>query len=230
MSFIESMQTLNRDLQRTCPNFFFAAPRIWEMLQQSVFEDFGGREAYYKALNCDRESTIDKARAVLGLTELDVALSGAAPLSSSLLNFYADLQIPLLEGLGQTEAMSLLGNQPGDCRLGSVGKPIGEVEARISDDGELLVRGQDFSIGYYKQPDKTAETFVDGWLHTGDRARVDEDGFYFITGRVKDYFKTIQGKYVSPVPIEDKFRQSPYVESLCLIGRGMFHDLNGLRS
>ena len=220
IAFIESLPTLVRDLQRTKPAFFFGAPRIWELLQQSVYEYFGGRAAYERNLREDKQATAAKARALLGFQEMDAALSGAAPLSTSLLQFYDDLEITILEAFGQTEAMSVIGNRVGDRRVGSIGKPLGEVEARISDDGELLIRGQGFATGYYKQPEKTVETFVDGWLHTGDRARIDEDGFYFLTGRVKDYFKTIQGKYVAPVPIEDKFSHSPHLEQLCLIGRG----------
>lgn len=220
ISFIESLPTLVRDLQRTRPTFFFGAPRVWESLQQGVYESFGGRVAYEDALADNKQAVGDKARAFLGFQEIDAALSGAAPLSTSILRFYDDLEIPILEAFGQTEAMSVIGNRKDERRLGSIGKPIGEVEARISDDGELLIRGSGFATGYYKQPEKTAETFVDGWLHTGDRARVDEDGFYFLTGRVKDYFKTIHGKFVAPVPIEDTFNRSPYIEQLCLMGRG----------
>ena len=94
------------------------------------------------------------------------------------------------------------------------------VEAKIAESGELLCKADGLSPGYYKMPEKTAETFVDGWVHTGDKARIDEDGFYYITGRVKDYFKTIQGKFVAPSTIEGEFAKSQWVEQQCLLGRG----------
>ena len=84
----------------------------------------------------------------------------------------------------------------------------------------LAVRAEGCTPGYYHQPDKTAELIRDGWIHTGDKARVDEDGFIYITGRVKDYFKTIQGKFVAPPPIEGQFADNPHVEQQCLMGRG----------
>lgn len=220
IAFIESMATLVRDLQRTSPTFFFGAPRVWESLQQGIYQFFGGREAFETAMETDKENVAIKARAFLGLEKIDKMLSGAAPLSTSLLSFYDDLGITVLEAFGQTEAMSVIGNRIDDRKIGSIGKPIGDVEARISDEGELLIRGSGIAAGYYKQPDKTAETFVHGWVRTGDRARVDDDGFYFLTGRMKDYFKTVHGKYVAPVQIEDSFAQSPFVDQLCLVGRG----------
>ena len=105
-------------------------------------------------------------------------------------------------------------------RIGSIGKPMPGVEVRLSAENELQVKAAGSSPGYYNMPDKTAETFVDGWVFTGDKARVDEDGFYYITGRVKDYFKTIQGKFVAPTPIENIFAENDYTEQICLLGRG----------
>lgn len=220
ISFIESPATLVRDLQRIQPTFFFAAPRILELLQQAVFQSFGGREAFNEAFESNKKDAVERVRAFLGFQNLTVAMSGSAPLSTSLLSFYRSFGLPILEGFGQTEAMSVILNRADAWKLGSIGKPIGDVEAKITEDGELLVRGPGFATGYYKQPKETAETFVDGWVHTGDRARIDEDGFIFLTGRIKDYFKTIQGKYVAPGPIEDELGKSPYLEQLCLIGRG----------
>ncbi|MDG2273078.1 MAG: AMP-binding protein, partial [Halioglobus sp.] len=89
-----------------------------------------------------------------------------------------------------------------------------------SDEGELLARADGLAAGYYKDPEKTAETFRDGWIYTGDKARIDDEGFIFLTGRVKDYFKTIQGKFVAPTPIENEFAKHPHTEQLCLLGRG----------
>jgi long-chain acyl-CoA synthetase len=107
-----------------------------------------------------------------------------------------------------------------DRRIGSIGKPISGVEVKISDIGELLIRAEGCTPGYYQQPEKTAELWQNGWLHTGDKAYVDDDGFIFITGRVKDYFKTIQGKFVAPPPIEGLFANNSHAEQQCLLGRG----------
>jgi long-chain acyl-CoA synthetase len=94
------------------------------------------------------------------------------------------------------------------------------VEITLSEEDELLVKAEGLSPGYYKMPDKTAELLRDGWLHTGDKARIDEDGFIYITGRVKDYFKTIHGKFVAPTPIENVYADNEHTEQICLLGRG----------
>lgn len=220
VSFVESLQTLIRDLQRTQPTFFFGAPRIWESLQQAIFQFFGGRSEYEEAFSSDKDATARKARSFLGFENINIVMSGSAPISTALLRFFDDLGVTLLESYGQTEAIASFSTRPDDMKVGSIGKPVGEIEARISSEGELQIRGEGFATGYYNQQDKTDETFVDGWLMTGDRVRKDEDGFYFITGRIKDYFKTIHGKYVAPIPIEDQVSESPLVDQLCLIGRG----------
>jgi long-chain acyl-CoA synthetase len=102
-----------------------------------------------------------------------------------------------------------------------LGKAAPGVDIKITEEGELAIRADGCTPGYYKQPDKTAELIQDGWLHTGDRFRQDEDGFLYITGRIKDYFKTLQGKFVAPTPIEAQFADNPYVEQQCLVGLGM---------
>ena len=125
-----------------------------------------------------------------------------------------------MEGYGQSEAMGLIANTGDARKVGSIGIPLEGVEVRINDDGELCVRADGLAAGYYKNPEKTAETFVDGWVHTADKATVDDDGFYYLTGRVKDHFKTMQGKFVSPPPMESAFSECEVVEQLCLLGRG----------
>jgi long-chain acyl-CoA synthetase len=128
--------------------------------------------------------------------------------------------LTLMEGFGQTEAMCVIASTHEQRRIGSIGKPVGDVQYKITEEGELAVKADGFTPGYYKQPDKTAELIQNGWIHTGDKARVDEDGFLYITGRVKDYFKTIQGKFVAPPPIEGEFAKEPHAEQQCLLGRG----------
>jgi long-chain acyl-CoA synthetase len=116
--------------------------------------------------------------------------------------------------------MALLSNSGEDNRIGSIGKAIDGVEIKIGAEDEMLIRADGLSPGYYKMSEKTAELWQDGWLHTGDKARVDEDGYVYLFGRVKDYFKTIHGKFVAPAPIENDFAACTVVEQLCLLGRG----------
>ena len=220
VNFNESLETLLRDLQRTKPHMFFGPPRIWEQFQQAVVNKFGGQEALDSALGQDPEGIGKLVLETMGLGEVEYCLTAAAPTPPPLIHWWDRLGLKLMEGFGQTEAMGLIVSDPQDRRIGSIGKPIGEVEYRITEEGELAVRAEGCTPGYYRQPEKTAELIRDGWLHTGDKARVDEDGFLYITGRVKDYFKTIQGKFVAPPPIEGRFAHNPFVEQQCLLGRG----------
>ena len=220
VSFNESLDTLVRDMQRTRPHIFFGAPRVWEQLQQAVIGKFGGQEAFDKAFAADPSAVGGMVVDSLGLSDVEFCLTASAPTPPPLIHWWQSMGLTLVEGFGQTEAMSLILSSGEIRRIGSIGKPIGEVEYRITDEGELIVRAEGFTPGYYKQPEKTAELIRDGWLYTGDKARVDEDGFLYITGRVKDYFKTIQGKFVAPPPIEGRFAENPFVEQQCLMGRG----------
>ena len=220
VSFNESLETILRDLQRTRPHMFFGPPRIWEQFQQAIIGKFGGQAALDKALAADREGVGKMVLDTMGLNEVEFCLVAAAPTPPALIHWWEKFGLILMEGFGQTEAMGLIVSSPDQRRIGSIGKPIGEVQYRITEDGELAVKAEGCTPGYYRMPEKTAELIRDGWIHTGDKARVDEDGFLYITGRVKDYFKTIQGKYVAPPPIEGEFAKNPHAEQQCLLGRG----------
>ncbi len=220
VTFNESLENLVRDLADARPHYLFGAPRVWEQLQQGVIASFGSREAYDAALAADHDNVASAIREKLGLQDATYLITGAAPAPPSMLDWYWNLGLKLVEGYGQTEAMGLIGATPDDNRRGSIGKPTELIELRIGADDELLIKAEGLSPGYYKQPEKTAELWQDGWLHTGDKARIDADGFVFLGGRVKEYFKTIHGKFVSPAPIESEFAACPAVEQLCLLGRG----------
>ena len=220
VSFNESLPTILRDLQRTRPNMFFGPPRIWEQFQQAVIGKFGGQEAVDQALMQDKEGIGKLVLETLGLDDVDYCLTAAAPTPPALIHWWGELGLTLMEGFGQTEAMGLIANKHTDRRVGSIGKPIGEVEFKLTEENELAIKAEGCTSGYYQMPDKTGELIQDGWLHTGDKVRVDEDGFIYITGRVKDYFKTIQGKFVAPPPIEGEFAKNPHAEQQCLLGRG----------
>ncbi|MBE9539773.1 MAG: AMP-binding protein [Proteobacteria bacterium] len=220
ISFNESMPTILRDMNRTRPNMFFGPPRVWEQFQQAVIGKFGGKEALEAALAEDKEAIGQLVLDTLGLDQVEYCLTAAAPTPPALIRWWQELGLSLMEGFGQTEAMGVILCSHLNRRVGSIGKPIGEVEYKITEEGELAIKADGCTPGYYKQADKTAELLRDGWLHTGDKARVDEDGFIFLTGRVKDYFKTIQGKFVAPPPIEGEFAKNPHAEQQCLLGRG----------
>jgi long-chain acyl-CoA synthetase len=220
VTFNEGLPFILRDLQYAKPHFFFGPPRVWEQLQQIVIGQFGSTEAVEQALADDKAATGKKVLDMLGLGEVDYCLTAAAPTPPALIKWYGEFGLMLLEGFGQTEAMGLIANSKQDRRIGSIGKPVPGVEFKLSEENELLVKTDGLSPGYYKMPEKTAELHQDGWLHTGDKARVDEDGYIFITGRVKDYFKTIHGKFVAPTPIENVYADNDHTEQICLLGRG----------
>jgi long-chain acyl-CoA synthetase len=220
IDFNESLETLNRDMKDCQPNFFFGAPRVWEQLQQAVLSGFGSQAAMDAALAQNAGETAATVRQNMGLSDTDYMLTAAAPISTALIDWYEKLDLQLMEGYGQTEAMGLIANRKGERKVGTIGRNIDVVEVRLSKEGELQVKGPGLCPGYYKSPEKTAETFVDGWVYTGDKAWIDDEGYVTLTGRMKEYFKTIHGKFVAPVPIEDAFSDNPYTEQLCLIGRG----------
>ena len=147
-------------------------------------------------------------------------IAGGAPLGLATAGWFADVGIRIFEGYGLTETSPVLAlNNARDHRMGSVGKPIETVECRFAPDGELLVRGPFVFAGYWKKPEATAEAIeADGWFHTGDIGRQDEDGFLYITDRKKELIKTSGGKMIAPAPIESKLSNSPLVANAVLVG------------
>ncbi len=162
-----------------------------------------------------------KLRKRLGFDRLRTAVSGAAAISPDVLRFYHALGVPLRQIYGQTE-----GSGPTSCHRGDMidpanaGPPLPGVEVRIAPDGEILVRGQNVFQGYYRNPEATAETVTDGWLHSGDVGEIDTRGFLKITDRKKDLLITSGGKNVAPQPIENELKTSPYITDAILIGDG----------
>ena len=127
--------------------------------------------------------------------------------------------VPMFEAYGQTECTGLATtNVPGDCRFGSIGKTVKGVDVRISDEGEILIRCPGVIQGYWNKPDKTAETIIDGWLHTGDVGRIDEEGFVYILDRLKDIIITAGGKNITPSEIENQLKFSPYISDAVVVG------------
>jgi long-chain acyl-CoA synthetase len=146
-------------------------------------------------------------------------ISGGAPLGRELAEWYADIGIPVHEGYGLTETSPVIAvNTPSACKLGTVGKPLPNVEVKIADDGEVLARGPSVFKGYWKRPDETAAAFVDGWFKTGDIGQLDSDGYLSITDRKKDLIKTSGGKFIAPQPIENSLKLNPLIGTAVVIG------------
>ncbi len=222
--FNENKASFPADMKAIRPTFLFAVPRIWVNLKAAIVNQLGSD--VWQGLQSNPEQALQAGKSLLegmGLDQCTFAFSGAAPISSKDLHTWQSLGLPLYEGFGQSECMSGTINTGTYNRIGSVGKIIDKVsgELKIADDGEILLRAPSAMVGYYKDPEKTAETVVDGWVLTGDKGHLDDDGFLHITGRVKEIFKTAKGKYVAPAPVENKFSACPHVEQMCLVGSGL---------
>lgn len=222
--FTESIERFAANLQDARPTFFFAVPRIWTKLRQGVLKKLP-QEKMDKLLGIPLVSWFikRKIRKGLGLDQSRRNVSGAAFISQEMKDWWSRLGIEISEAYAMTEN-GAVGHMlyPDQNRPGSVGQVLPGTECKIDPEtNEVLVRSSNTMIGYYKSPEKTAETLKDGWLHTGDQGRVDEDGFLYLTGRVKDTFKTAKGEYVIPQPVEDLFAGINDIEQICLLGLGM---------
>jgi len=163
-----------------------------------------------------------KLRAGLGLDATRMAISGSAPIPPELIQWYRDIGLELLEGYAMSENFSYSHfSLPGKSRVGYVGSALLDVEVKLSDQGEVLVKSPANMRGYHKEPEMTAESFTeDGFLKTGDRGEIDDHGRLRITGRVKELFKTSKGKYVAPAPIENMLNSDNHLEQSCVTGSG----------
>jgi len=162
----------------------------------------------------------NKIKKAIGLDRAWLIFSGAAPMPKPLIEWFATLDIQILQGYGMTEnSIYASANLPTANRIGSVGREQPGANTRIAADGEIQYKHAGVMGGYYKEPEKTAETFTeDGYLRTGDKGRLDADGYLYITGRTKDIFKTMKGKYVAPAPIEGALARNTDIEQLCFVG------------
>ena len=152
---------------------------------------------------------------------LRIACSGGAALPDATAEFYWRHDVPLVQGYGLTETSPVITvSHPSANRVGSVGRPIPEVEVRIADDGEILTRGPHVMQGYWSRPQETAATIRDGWLHTGDLGRIDDDGYVWITGRKKELIVTAGGKNIAPVYLESLLAEEPLISQVAVLGEG----------
>ncbi|MBR7198885.1 AMP-binding protein [Pseudomonas sp. 14A] len=222
--FAESLDTFITDLQRARPTAMFGVPRIWTKFQMGVYSKIPAQRLdFLLGLPFIGKRVGHKVLAGLGLDALRVALSGAAPVPQTLLAWYQKLGLDVLEVYGMTEGCGYSHIcLPGRYKQGWIGQPCPEVEVRIDESGEVQVRSQANMLGYFKEPQKTAETLTaDGFLRTGDKGEQDSEGRLRLTGRLKEIFKTSKGKYVAPAPIENRLAVHSRIEQVCVVGDGL---------
>lgn len=219
--FAESLETFVQDIKRARPTRFISVPRLWAKFQQGVNAKVP-QEKLDRLLSIPIVSWFVKRKILkgLGLDQVEVPVSGSAPLSQDLLQWYQRLGLALSEGYGMSENLGYSHfSKVGQGKVGYVGHPLPGVDVKISEQGEILIKSPTNMMGYYKAPELTAAAFTeDGFLKTGDRGEIDAEGRLKITGRVKELFKTSKGKYVSPAPIENKLLAHTHIEMVCVAG------------
>ncbi len=225
VSFVESLDTFADNLQTTRPTLLFAVPRLWQKFQQKVNAKIPQKKLDLLLRIPLINSLIrNKIKKNMGLDQSRMLISGASPIAFDLLLWYKKIGFEINEGYGMTENLAYgpALNLPGAVKIGTVGSvtAMPEVEIKILESGEIITRSPCLMMGYYLEPEKTAQTIQDGWLHTGDRGEIDADGYLSITGRIKDVFKTSKGKFVQPSKIENLMQRDDYIEQICIIGSG----------
>ncbi len=209
--FVQALDTFARDLEQAQPTVFLAVPRIWEKFGETLHKKIPS--AFL------RKALAPVLRKKLGLSRARLVLSGAAPIRASLLTEFASLGIQIQEVYGMTENLGISTvNFRGKVKIGTVGQAFPGMHVTIGEGDEVLVEGPTCTLGYYKEPEKTAELYAGGPLHTGDCGKIDAEGYLTITGRIKDIFKTSKGKYVAPAPIEGLLLQSEHMAQVCVVG------------
>lgn len=242
LAYCPFFEQLPQVLQEVRPTIFIAVPRVYEKIYLQVEQKASSRakRALYRwALSVGRKhrSTIlgggiptstswtlankllfSKVRSQMG-GRVELFVSGGAPLGLELATWYADIGIRIHEGYGLTETSPVIAiNNPGAHKIGSVGRPLPNVEVRIAEDSEILVRGPSVFQGYWNRPEETGDVFVDGWFKTGDIGRIDEDGFLSVTDRKKDLLKTAGGKFIAPQPVENSLKLNALVGTAVVVG------------
>jgi len=228
ISFAESIDLFPKNLQDTKPTVFLSVPRLWSVFQSKILEKMPqNRLSFLLKIPFINGIIRNKIRSGLGLQHAKLMLTGAAPLAADTMIWYDSLGMEIREAYGMTEngAYSHF-NFAGRRRIGSVGQAWEQVEHKIGEEEEILVKSEANMVGYYKEPEMTAESFTDdGFLKTGDQGKIDSEGYLWITGRVKDIFKTDKGKYVAPAPIELSMAGNTDIEQVCLVGLNLIQPI-----
>jgi long-chain acyl-CoA synthetase len=248
VNFIESPDTVTDNMVEISPTIGHAVPRIWEKYYSAILIRMSDatwfkRLVFFSALKIGRKradlrmafkkvplhyeivyqlahlAVFRKLKERVGLDRIRIAYSGAAPIAPEILHFFQAIGMNLVEGYGQTEGTGVTTtSRVGRVKFGTVGEPLDGVQIRIADDGEILVKSPGVFSGYFKNPESTEETIVDGWLHSGDVGQIDEDGYLKITDRKKDIIVTAGGKNITPQFIENKIKASIYINDAVVIG------------
>lgn len=223
VNFVESQETFLADLQAIRPTLFFSVPRLWVKFKQGVESRFPpALLRVLLALPIVGKRLAMKIRAGLGLDQTVRFITGSAPTPPEVHRWYRRLGIILRDGYGMTENFiyGTIAQEPNPV-IGAVGTPVGEGEMRIGDGGEVLMRSGALMRGYYLNPELSAKTIQNGWLHTGDKGRIDEQGRLHLTGRVSDTFKTSKGKFIDPGPWEAQLGGFAEIDQVLVFGHGL---------
>ncbi|HNO98318.1 MAG TPA: long-chain fatty acid--CoA ligase [Ferruginibacter sp.] len=243
--YAENLDTIGENLKEVQPNLFSTVPRLlektyekimakgaeltglkrklfdWSLALANEYDNERSKGLYYNMqLALANKLIFSKWREALG-GNLRFIVTGGAACQVRLIRIFTAAGIPIYEGYGPTEnspVISVNRKEKGGTRFGTVGPVIEGQQVKLEADGEICVKGPSVMMGYYKRPDLTAETIIDGWLHTGDIGVFEENKFLKITDRKKELFKTSGGKYVAPQPIENKMKESPFVEQMMVVG------------
>jgi len=243
--FAESLEKIGDNLREVKPNGFDTVPRLLEKVYERIMSkgreltgikrklffwavglaskydnNNSGGPLYKFQLAVANKLVFSKWREAVG-GNIEFIVTGGAACQEKLLRIFNAARIPVYEGYGPTENSPVIAvnrREPGGTKFGTVGPPINGIEVKLAEDGEILVRGTTVMKGYYKRPDLTAETIIDGWLHTGDIGAWVDNKFLKITDRKKELFKTSGGKYVAPQPIENKLKESRFIEQVIVVG------------
>lgn len=248
--YAESLATLADNMKEIHPTMMTAVPRVLEKMYEKVIQggnkkkglerfifrraiklterykiDPNERSAFYNLkIRIADKLVYSKIRAQLGAEHFDIIVSGAASISQKVAGFFSAIKMPVYEGYGMTETSPVIAvsdNSRYGREVGTVGKALPGIELKIADNEEIICRGHNVMMGYYKNEELTKEIIdEEGWLHTGDMGYIDDKGRLFITGRLKNLFKTSMGKYINPQIIEEKFGESKFIENIVVFGEG----------
>jgi len=245
--FAEGLDKISDNVKEVKPNVMTVVPRLLEKVYDAIiakgaaltgikkklffwavdvglkFEPYGANGWWYrKKLGLARKLIFSKWKEGLG-GNLSVMVSGSAALQPRLARVFAAADMPVMEGYGLTETSPVIAvndERNKGWKIGTVGRMIDNVEVKIAEDGEILCKGPNVMLGYYKEPEKTKEVMTGAYFHTGDIGEIDSDGFLRITDRKKEMFKTSGGKYVAPQLLENRFKQSRFIEQIMVVGEG----------
>jgi long-chain acyl-CoA synthetase len=221
ISFGESIDTFIYNLQETQPTMLFAVPRIWTKFYQGVLSRMPEKRLnMLLSLPVIGGVVRNKIRTGLGMRHVSTVATGAAITPKHIKRFFRKLNIHLIESYGMTEACgSMCNGVDRSTPDNSVGRVVPFCEVRIDPtNGEILMKTPHAMMGYYKEPEMTAQVLRDGWIHSGDKGHLDEKGFLYLTGRINDAFKTAKGQFIVPNPIEEKLSTCAHIEQVCLVG------------